>query len=101
MFRQEIVYDKPIYVGTCILHLSKLCMMDFHFDVIHKNFTGRYHLIYWDAHNLYAWAMIQLLAYSNLKFNTTIRIDNILRTADDNMIGYYVEVTLYPKELHD
>ena len=58
--------------------------------------------MYWDANNLYGWAMIQLLAYRNLKFNTMINIEAILNTAYDNMIGYYVEVTFrYPKELHD
>ena len=37
MFRTEIVYNKPIYVGTSVLDLSKLCMMDFHYNTIHKN----------------------------------------------------------------
>ena len=60
------------------------------------------YLMYWDANNLYGWAMIQLLAYRNLKFNTRISIEAILNTADDNIIGYSVEVTfIYPKELHD
>ena len=46
--------------------------------------------------------MIQLLAYRNLKFNTTICIGNILRTADHNIIGYYVEVSFkYHPDLHD
>ena len=34
MFKTEIIYDKPIYVGTSVLDLSKLCMMDFHYNVI-------------------------------------------------------------------
>ena len=64
MFKQEVVYDKPIYVGTSILDLSKLCMMEFHYDVIHKNFEGRYHLLYSDTdslvyciyhHDIYDW----------------------------------------------
>ena len=49
MYKKEIVYDKPIYVGTSILDLSKLCMMDFHYNTIHKNFKGRYNLLYSDT----------------------------------------------------
>ena len=40
MHKKEIEYDKPIYVGCAILDLSKLCMMDFHDNVIHKEFAG-------------------------------------------------------------
>ena len=36
MYKKEMVYDKPIYVGTSILDLSKLCMMEFHYGVIEK-----------------------------------------------------------------
>ena len=49
MYKQEIVYDKPIYVGTSILDLSKLHMMNFHYNVIHKEFEGKYNLIYSDT----------------------------------------------------
>ena len=42
MYKQEIVYDKPIYVGTGILDLSKLCMMEFHYDVMHNHFKGKH-----------------------------------------------------------
>ncbi len=49
MYKQEIVYDKPLYVGTSILDLSKLCMMQFHYDVIHKNFENNYSLLYSDT----------------------------------------------------
>jgi hypothetical protein len=38
MFKNNIEMDKPIYVGTSILDLSKLCMMDFHYNVIEKSF---------------------------------------------------------------
>jgi hypothetical protein len=52
MYKTEIECDKPIYVGTSILDLSKLCMMDFHYNVIQKNFQGKYHLIYSDTDSL-------------------------------------------------
>ena len=49
MYKQEIVYDKPIYVGTSILDLSKLHMMNFHYNVINKEFEGKHNLIYSDT----------------------------------------------------
>ena len=52
MFKQEVIIDKPIYVGTGVLDLSKLCMMEFHYDVIHNNFEGKYHAIYGDTDSL-------------------------------------------------
>ena len=51
MYKQEIIYDKPIYVGTSILDLSKLTMMHFHYDTIVKNFKN-YNLIYSDTDSL-------------------------------------------------
>ena len=52
MHKKEIKYDKPIYVGCAILDLSKLCMMDFHYNVIHKAFEGKYRLLYSDTDSL-------------------------------------------------
>ena len=52
MYNKEIVYNKPIYVGTSVLDLSKLCMMDFHYNTIHKNFENQYNLIYSDTDSM-------------------------------------------------
>lgn len=52
MFKKEIVYDKPIYVGTSVLDLSKLHMMRFHYEVIQPNFENNYELIYSDTDSL-------------------------------------------------
>ena len=52
MYNEEIEMDKPIYVGTSILDLSKLCMMEFHYNVIEKEFKNRYNLIYSDTDSL-------------------------------------------------
>jgi hypothetical protein len=52
MYKQEIIYDKPIYVGTSILDLSKLHMMNFHYNVIHKEFEGKYNLMYSDTDSM-------------------------------------------------
>jgi hypothetical protein len=52
MFKKKIEYDKPSYVGTCVLDLSKLCMMDFHYNTIQKSFGNHYNLIYSDTDSL-------------------------------------------------
>ena len=52
MFKREVVYNKPIYVGTGILDLSKLCMMDFHYNTLHESCGNDFHLIYSDTDSL-------------------------------------------------
>jgi len=52
MYKKEIVYDKPIYVGTSILDISKLCLLDFHYNVIVKEFKDNYNLLYSDTDSL-------------------------------------------------
>lgn len=43
-YKKEIVYDQPIYVGTSILDLSKLCMMELHYNIINKELENKYKL---------------------------------------------------------
>ena len=52
MFKQEVLYDKPSYIGASVLDLSNLHMMRFHYEVIHKNLEGSYNLIYTDTDSL-------------------------------------------------
>ena len=52
IYKKDIVYDRPVYVGTGVLDLSKLCMMDFHYNTIENNFNDRYNLIYSDTDSL-------------------------------------------------
>ena len=47
--RTELIYNKPIYVGASILDLSKLHMMDFHYNVFEEQYKGHYELIYGDT----------------------------------------------------
>ena len=50
--KKEILYNKPIYVGTSILDISKLTMVKLHYNVIHKNFENNYNLLYSDTDSL-------------------------------------------------
>ena len=52
MYKHQIEYCKPVYVGTSLVDLSKLCMMDFHYNTIHENFENKYNLIYSDTDSL-------------------------------------------------
>ncbi len=47
--KTRIVYDKPVYIGCAILDLSKLKMLEFHYDVIQKAFGDKAQLIYSDT----------------------------------------------------
>ena len=51
-YKEEIIYDKPLYVGSSILDLSKLCVMEFHYGVIEKEFKNKHELIYSDTDSL-------------------------------------------------
>ena len=50
--KKRLVYDKPLYVGSSVLDLSKFCMMDLHWNTTHKNFENKYNLIYSDTDSL-------------------------------------------------
>ena len=61
-------------------------------------------IIYWDANNLYGWAMIQDLPYGGFKFLSDKEINefNLDSIAEHSLIGYILEVDLeYCKKLHD
>ena len=54
-------------------------------------------IIYIDANNLYGHSMSQMLPYDEIKFDTNVKLEDILNTPDDSDDGYFIEVGLkYP-----
>ena len=57
-------------------------------------------ILYVDANNLYGHTMSQYLPYDEIKFDNTVKLEDIINTPDDNDIGYFVEVDLkYPDNI--
>lgn len=52
MGRQKVLYNKPIYLGFCILELSKIILYNFFYDVIKREFGDRAALLYTDTDSL-------------------------------------------------
>ena len=52
MEKLEVVMNKPIYVGMCILDIAKVVLYEFHYDFVKKVFGSNCKLLYTDTDSL-------------------------------------------------
>ena len=52
MKKTKLRFDKPIYLGDCILDISKILMYNFHYGLIRKTFGDNAQLLFTDTDSL-------------------------------------------------
>jgi len=88
--------------GLCFVGSKRHCVANNPYMSEYDENTPDNYIMYWDANNLYGWAMSEPLPYKDLKFDSDVTLDTILNTDDNNETGYILEVDLhFPEDIHD
>ena len=52
MKKTRLVFDKPVYLGMCTLHISKTLMYDFHYNYVKRKYKDKAKLLFTDTNSL-------------------------------------------------
>ena len=64
----EVKFDKPIYVGMCILEISKTCLYEFHYEYMAPLYRDKCKIMYTDTDSLIYYLECED-AYEDMKRN--------------------------------
>jgi len=95
MKQTRLKFDKPVYLGICILDLSKTLMYDFHYNYIQKKYGDKAKLLFTDTDSL-AYEIKTDDLYKDispdlkLKFDTSdFPDDHLLEKVNKKVIGMF------------
>ena len=77
MKREKLFYNKPIYLGMCILDLSRTLMSEFHYDYIKNKYSDRAKLLMTDTDSL-----IYEIKTDDLYYDISKEIDSKFDTSE-------------------